>query len=109
MSEEIVVKNTEHFTSQAQKHRQMSDHTLQMLATYQVHHDNLVDSTANSCMSDAMPAYFEWWENFRTHLLKHADLHQQMARHLEKAIENYSENETHITHMFTPEDGTSSI
>jgi uncharacterized protein YukE len=105
---EIVVKNPDHFTSQAQKHRQMADHTLQMLGTYQAYHDNLVDVTANSCMGGAMAAYIEWWESFRTHLLSHAELHQQMASHLEKAIENYGDNETNLTHSFKPEGGASS-
>ncbi|MBV9616503.1 MAG: hypothetical protein JO031_13700 [Ktedonobacteraceae bacterium] len=105
MAEEIVVKNPDLFTSQAQKHRQMADHTLTMLGTYQVHHDNLVDAMTNSCMAEAMAPYIEWWETFRDHLLSHAELHQQMADHLEKAITNYSENETTLTRSFTPEGG----
>lgn len=100
MAEKFVVKTPEHFTNQAQKHRQMAEHTLQMLSSYQKHHDNLVATTTNSCLGDAIQPYLDWWENFKAHLQSHADLHSQMANHLDKSINNYIDTDINVSHGF---------
>ncbi len=102
--DKLLVKDTEHFTNQATLHRNVAEHTRQMVSKHQTFHDNLVAAAQGTCMGDALNDYIQWWEGFSTHLLGHADLHDQMAGHLETAVGDYQDADKNVGKSFTPQD-----
>jgi len=104
MADTVLKKNTDHFTNQAQLHRTVADHTRQMLSQYKVLHENMVTVVQSSSIGPALPNCLDWWESFQTHLSKHADLHEQMADHLEKSVIRFDKTDEDIQQKFSVQD-----
>jgi uncharacterized protein YukE len=101
MADTVSKKSNEPFMNQAKMHRDFADHTRQMISQYQVYHNNLIEATQGSCVSNSVQNYIDWWESFHPHLLNKADLHEQMADHLERTTSNFDETDTNIGQTFS--------
>lgn len=96
MADTVLKKSSEPFLSQAQVHRNFTDHTRQMLSLYKIQHENFLDALQGTNLAPAIPHYLDWWESFQSSLLGHADLHEKMADHLEKSVSSFDELDTEI-------------
>lgn len=108
MADTVSKKNNDHFTKQAQLHRDVADHTRQMVSKHKIFHDNLIDAAKSSCMGDAIQNYTDWWNSFSTHLLNHADLHEQMAGHLDKTVNTFDDTDDNIKQSLNANDTSQS-
>lgn len=104
MADTVSKKNNDHFTNQALLHRNFADHTRQMVSQYQALHDNMLSEVQPSSLGDSLGTYRDWWESFSTHLLKKAALHEQMADHLERAVNGFDEVDGTIQQVFSTSD-----
>ena len=102
MADTVSKTSNDPFLSQAQVHRNFADHTRQMIGQYQTIHNNLMDATQSSCISDnAMQHYADWWQTFQSNLSNKADLHEQMANHLEQTANGFDETDSNIQQTFS--------
>ncbi len=100
MADTVSKTSSEPFMSQAQQHRNLADHTRQMLSQYQVLHDNFIEGVQSTHFAPALQSYLNWWEPFRTSLLNHVDLHEQMATNLEQSAGGFDDLDTGIAQGF---------
>ncbi|GHO72401.1 hypothetical protein KSD_01720 [Ktedonobacter sp. SOSP1-85] len=107
MADKVSKTSNEPFLSQAQQHRNLADHTRQMLSQYLVHHNNFIEEIQSSHMASGLQPYLDWWESFHTSLLNHADLHEQMAAHLEDTVSGFDEVDNNTAQTFNTETGPS--
>jgi hypothetical protein len=106
MADTVSKASNEHFLSQAQQHRNLADHSRQMLSQYEVLHNHMIDEVQSSGLAPGLQPYLDWWESFRPSLLKHADLHDQMAVHLEQSAEGFDELDNNIAQEFNKGKGS---
>lgn len=86
------------FKTQAQIHQDIRDALQEFVTRFNSHHDEVV-----SQLDPKQAAQFsQWWNNLRTCLNQHADLHDQLALHLQNAGQSYYQLEGEITTTFTP-------
>ena len=100
MADTVSKKSNDPFLKQTQHHRNLADHTRQMLSQYLVLHNNFIDEVQSSDMASGLQHYLDWWESFHSSLLKHADLHEQMADHLEQSTQGFDELDNNIAQGF---------
>ena len=101
MADTVSKTSNEPFTEQARSHRDVAEHTRQWLSQHQQHHDSLMEAAQASCMQDSIQSYADWWEAFRDQLLKHADMHEDMAKSLDQAVQGFDETDNQSTQAVT--------
>lgn len=101
MADTVLKKNNEDFANLAKLHRTIADHTRQMLSGSKVLQDNMIAAIQSSSMSDVLPHYIGWWEQFHDRVLEYADLQDQIANDLEKTPPRFDETDTGIEQSFS--------
>jgi len=95
MADTVSKTNNEDFNKQSKAHRDLAEHTRQMISQLQQHHDSLMQAVQSSCMRDAVQSYGDWWEAFRDQLLKYIDSQDKMADLLDKTVQGFDDTDTH--------------
>ncbi len=101
MADTVLKKNNDDFTNLAKQHRTIADHTRQMLSGSKVLQDTMIASIQSSSMSDVLPHYIGWWEQFHDRVLEYADLQDQIANNLEKTPPNFDGTDDKIKQSFS--------
>lgn len=95
---ELEIPPQDRFATQAQIHLDIRDSLQEFVTRFNVHHDEIV-----SKLDLKQAAQFsQWWDNLRTCFNQHADLHDQLALHLQNAGQSYYQLEGNITTAFIP-------
>ena len=94
----LVVPPEQRFAQQAQVHLAIQSALQDFITQFNVHHDEII-----SKLDPKQAAQFtQWWNNLSTCVSQHADLHGQLALHLNNAGQSYYQLEGDITTTFTP-------
>ena len=94
----IVVPPGQRFAQQAQIHQDIQGTLQDFVTQFNVQHDEIV-----SKLDPKQAAQFtQWWNNLSKCIGQHADLHEQLALHLNNAGQSYYQLEGEITTSFTP-------
>ncbi|HEU5374978.1 MAG TPA: hypothetical protein VFV38_06045 [Ktedonobacteraceae bacterium] len=95
---EIEIPLQKRFTDQAQVHLDIQSTLQDFVTHFNTQHDEIV-----SKLDPKQAAQFsQWWDNLRTCVNQHADLHEQLALHLKNAGQAYYQLEGNIAATFTP-------
>jgi hypothetical protein len=94
----LEIPPEDRFTTQAQIHLNIQAALQDFVTRFNVQHNDIV-----SKLDPKQAAQFsQWWDNLRTCVNQHADLHEQLALHLKNAGTTYYQLEGGITTSFTP-------
>jgi hypothetical protein len=81
MTDKVVVPGQSAFDEQAKLHYKIRDHMKEMASSFDHQHEAILDKLDK----DYVEHYSQWWQNLRTRLLQHADMHDQLGQHLTTA------------------------
>lgn len=98
MADLLIVPSEEEFETQAQFHESIRDSLHTFVSGFDPKHNDIVDNLDK----DQIALYTQWWSNFRSALLAHANLHDQLGQHLRKTKEAHYNLEQQIKTSFTP-------
>jgi hypothetical protein len=94
--EDLIVPQDDNFSRQAKVHHQIRDSLNEIVSSFDVHHDTIL----NQLDSSQIGHYSDWWQIVKTYLLNQADLHDQLGKHLITAQGNYQTADLDIANVF---------
>ncbi|HEU5380489.1 MAG TPA: hypothetical protein VFV38_34120, partial [Ktedonobacteraceae bacterium] len=85
MNDLMVIPSEEEFETQAKLHDSIRDGLQTFVSNFDPRHNDIVSNLDK----DQVALYTQWWNNLRSSLIAHANLHDQLGQRLRKAKEAY--------------------
>lgn len=94
----LEVPPVNRFAQQAQIHLDIQGALQDLVTQFNTQHDTIVSKLDPKQAAQ----YTQWWNNLSKCIGQHADLHEQLALHLNNAGQVYHQEDSNISTVFTP-------
>ena len=101
MADTVFKLTNADFSIQATQHRNLANHTREMLSMAQKQYDTMVIAVQGTSISDIIPGSGDWFEKLKNSCLSYIDINDQMADKLEKAAAAFDQTDSVIGDGFS--------